>query len=1286
MDDYCTLLNAAVPLEPLLGYLNFSTGKPDARFQMQFNAAYAWLADHDAAEPWKDLHEALVARLGELHASGVSAFRSTDQAEGVLRLAFAVVLPGYRRHHADLLFHLGEADWFQPFFLVRVVEAVLAQGGPWAEDERIVAGALAQLNDYVGHRPIAILESRPRAEPYDYERVRPIPLYLRGGGCAWGRYRELLDAALAILRDTDPAILQDACFDLELLDELALDPRAYDHNHPVNRRSNYVFGEWDPHQIDNQGRYRRFVLRQVTLDALRDRTESTPDLPQGELLLEAAATLAGTILMASCICGHGPAAHDSTATLTTLIPRVAKYRDAFYQDLLGKLQGTHAQRLREEAARTKQPFGSARQHLNQWLGRHRAAQLQAQRLALIFAAMGFPEASRGQAARIPAASIRMLSEIQIGLATARQAAERGDLPVAARLLPEIEALLHRGIAAGALPDPWNILGFQALFPLSQAQEDAVRDTRIDALIHVMGELFGLYDRLLCEAAGRGDTDLAKSLTAPMRRLASWWDRFASVEVSDVRHVHGALAVESAVHVAGALAEWHERGEAAADLAFWRERQESFRSPQAYARVVEALLRKNDYRATLALLVTWLGQAEQVSLQDGEYSFHQLALRWLLGSVQQTPSQECRPLIAKFFDYLEANAEDYWQVPRLELSETPHTENRRESPFEAAYEGVTYRDTTDDDEDSAVAEGGRSQGGFALEQEAQRLDARLTFLATVARLWQIAARSLPEEPAPKQAAWLQAAQHNYRQLLAFLDEIHRCPIPEGAGGHDAMIEVDRRRQVKEHLLMRTIDTSLATFMAIGTLQRQREGGGANADLPAWAGAAMQLEQAILAGDAPSARALLPGFLERFRAEPLLFKPWATGGQPRHILRARIAVQVLRALAATLPRVGLLTDTYQLLKVARAMEEAQPPEERGVTQFNELFETGFRAMTEAVAESGAWTGQELCHALEQLTGPCLILWVEHGQKTQLSVLETLGDESAWKELRSFVKRYGNDLFHHRFLAPGNLRGILHQGVGAYLDYLCENPDPLHPIRLIEELGRTIPRDRAVRLVEFVLRAVVDNYGEFKDYHQTATQSAYGENLYMLLDLLRLRAGYDRHAWMLRPLSLVHDTLVRTSHHDAALYWRERCAEHQRPAADGFQAQLAALEQAYGMRLATVAGRIGERFVKSLDLDRLCGLVEPAMAEAEQGQSPHFNRLAAELQAFAAQPTGVGLDVPQWLQRLELEVQRVRIKQSSLAVLAETWAQLARRRLSREELEQQVRQMQGQVGPKENEPLDQ
>src|SRR5207244_3204157 len=192
---------------------------PDPRWQRQLNDAYAFLADHDVAEPWNELVQWLVVKLEALRASGAGAFRDVTQASALLTL-LPKVLAAYRQHHADLLFHQADGDLFRPFFLARVAEAILAQGAPWEEERRLVSAALAQLNDFVGHRPIAILETRPKGEPYDHERVRPIPLFLRGAGVAWGPYSDLVSRALDLLTATDAALLAEASFDPELLDEL----------------------------------------------------------------------------------------------------------------------------------------------------------------------------------------------------------------------------------------------------------------------------------------------------------------------------------------------------------------------------------------------------------------------------------------------------------------------------------------------------------------------------------------------------------------------------------------------------------------------------------------------------------------------------------------------------------------------------------------------------------------------------------------------------------------------------------------------------------------------------------------------------------------------------------------------------------------------------------------------------------------------------------------------------------------------------------------------------------
>jgi len=253
-------------LQGVLGYLNFSEGRPDPRVTRQIDDAYASLAERGVAEPWAGLQEWLRADLASLKTTG-GAFQNAAQAEAVVGLVFGQVLPEYRRFHADLLFHQGERDLFQPFFLARVLEAVLSQGGPWGEERRVVAGALRQLNDFAGHRPVAILETRPRGEPYEHEKVRPIPLYVRGAGVAHGCYHDLVAKGLELLAATHRDLLAEGGFDPQLLDELALDPRAFDFAHPVNRRPNYAFGEWTPTTS---------ITRAATAATSPGRSRSTP--------------------------------------------------------------------------------------------------------------------------------------------------------------------------------------------------------------------------------------------------------------------------------------------------------------------------------------------------------------------------------------------------------------------------------------------------------------------------------------------------------------------------------------------------------------------------------------------------------------------------------------------------------------------------------------------------------------------------------------------------------------------------------------------------------------------------------------------------------------------------------------------------------------------------------------------------------------------------------------------------------------------------------------------------
>ena len=1266
-DDRFIGIDQAVPLPALLGYLNFSEGKPDPRFQKQLHDAFVFVATRGSTQPWIDLPAELLAQLQILRGKGSAAFADVTQVEAVLRITFTDLPAAYKAHHRDLLAHQVDATLWQPFFLVRACEAVLAQRGPWDETPRIVAGALKLLNDYAGHRPIAALENGRRGEIYDHERIRPIPLYLRGVCVAHGKYHDLVELALKILDATPESIRREAHFDAKLLDELALDPRAYDFNHPADKRPNYCFGEWDPEHLDLQSRYRRFVVREILIDGLWKRANEQGH-PPGEMLFESAAVLAGTLLMASAICGSGPHTHDSSVTLSQLVPGVARIREAFYAHLLPTVPGEHGKRLEKEAKLLKQPFGSVRQTLNRYLAGQRALQLQQRSLAVLFAEIGYGDAARRQAGRIPVASVRLLTEMQTLLTTGNLLIDQGKLDEAARNLGIIEDLLKRGIHCGALVDPWNVLGFGGQYPRFQAVEDSVRDARIDDLVHIVDQTFNLYGRVLSEGAAAGTFKPDRDLAQEMRRLAEWWDRFATTTVSDIDHVHGGEATQSAEHVARCLTRWRERGAGNADLAFWRDQLDGFRSAKAFALVVDALLHKADFRASASLLITWLGQADSVSLADTEHSFHQLALRWMLGVglAAAEPEQE-QPLLdlsVKFFDRLEANADEYWQVPRLDVVggadqpiEKAEDADDEDSIYSAAYEEMVYKDSTDDDVEGEVLDA-MPQKDFDLTHEAERLEERLQFLSTLARLWNIAARCLRSATSDLTdgmrnavRGWRRRAQVNEQALRDLLAVIHDHEVPKPSGAYDAMVEYDRRRSTKERLLNQVIASCLDHTLAVGAMQ------GMNVTEPredetSWKPYALHLERALMHHEADEARRVLPAFIRRFRSEPLLYTPLSHGGHPQLILQASMAQMMLRGLVHNLPKQGLIRETYQLLRLARSMEANQTLTGPRITEYDRLFQLGLQAAVDALVESAHHdriSTERLVEALEAVVEPFAVTWRDHSQTLRVATLELITQDRDWQKLTEFIKRYGREMFHARFLAMAYLRGIMMRGVGAYLQDLQAEPDPLHPLQLIDDLGQSIKREEAERLLQIILQTLVENYDHLRDYNATTTQSDYGDNLYRLFDYLRLNAKYDRAAWLIKPLNLVHETLARRDG-AAALLWRRRVEGITGEAADKHLKELADLERKHGIRLATIRDRLEERFVKPMVLDRLCALIEPALEHARTSLGKNeISPLERELTPLAEVPSGVGLDVPPWLVRLQNELERVRNSQSDLGNLA-------------------------------------
>ena len=152
------------------------------------------------------------------------------------------------------------------------------------------------------------------------------------------------------------------------------------------------------------------------------------------------------------------------------------------------------------------------------------------------------------------------------------------------------------------------------------------------------------------------------------------------------------------------------------------------------------------------MVHWLSQSERIELQQGESSFYDLLWRWVAeqrtvaSSAEATIADEAWTRIRKLYDFMEANAEQYWQIPTFMVghraSPPPNNDNDDQAEdandetddiLRTAYDDVTYEDETDDGFEGDVYEGGDVDEAD-LEAEVDRVVDRLSFIGAIADYW------------------------------------------------------------------------------------------------------------------------------------------------------------------------------------------------------------------------------------------------------------------------------------------------------------------------------------------------------------------------------------------------------------------------------------------------------------------------------------------------------------------------------------------------------------------------
>jgi hypothetical protein len=1348
----------------ILGYLNFSSGNREPKSFQALNLLFRELAPSVKDTRCSALRviELLEQQLAAL-AQNSEAFHTDDQAGRILSLVRKHFIPAYRQFHADLLFHQPDERLFNSLFLGKVFETILQQGAPWTEHDRIVSAVISKLNDYIGYRPIPVLEGAEKHQPYAREWVAPIPLYIDGIGIAAGKYEQIVEQALAILRETDPQILREACLEPEKIQEIVLDPRAYDFDHPVNRKPNYHFGLWDPNYIDNSGFYRRFVVHQITLDGILRRLETAytgesnvADVPIDELLYEAGAVLAGTMLMGAGVCGDTPSTYDSETSLNDLMPIIADYRDRFYTQLLNKIPVKMKPRILAEKERLFQPFGGCRQDLNRQMAKRRADQLQRMHLARIFARMGYADAAMKQANTISVTSARLLTTIDCLITETHTHIDQGKLTDAAKNLPKMEDLMRRGISCGAIVDPWTILGFGGAFSLFHTVENSIHDHRIDDLINLLEEIFDIYSRLQKEAAASGNGELQGDLSDRMSDLASWWDQYGTMDVGNLESFSGDEAWESAAVVSTALAAWHKAGTSAGDVAFWSRHVERFKTTKAFVLLAEALLDQQDPVASMNLMMYWLERAEQIPLVESDYSFHAIAVRWMdqlwkpPKSEQETekPSwrramKEVPPLIfaerwkltRKFFELMEANAELYWTVPMMELddewfegggkrkgkktsppkkpkkpkkdsddddfSSNYQKKQRKDEPdsiYGAAYDEFTYKDTTDDGIDDSLMDqpppGGFNNRGEDLEivDETDRLGDRLLFISTMSKLWKFVTERIAgfvlvppnsdwQSPAVKSeageltpeilteieqnlSAWLSQVVTYSGGLETLLQQASAYKVPPPRGTADSLMEYDRHRGIKEILLDRIVwthvevqDTQITFEAYLGRLDQAET-------RDPWEIAVFGVNKAIFRCDVKAVKKEWNAMLKALARETILYVPTSRGGSAEAIVQCRRIQQAIIRLLEYAPRLGLITEMFKLLETIQTMEETNTVSPGAITEFDRLVESASRAVTKCIAVSAkSWKlskvkekeqhqqNAALVDYMEQIVEHLLEFWLSHSRQIRISPVESIVDQNYWVEIKQFIQRYGHDIFTQQNMGFGNLRAILHQGVENYLQALLkikqEDGEVDIALKLLDDMEkRRISREAAATNLEIILESIAENYSEYVDYNSTTTHSDHGDKLYMLLDMLRVQVGYERISWNLKPVYWVHDSMIRAGCDEAASLWERAVAKRSVNAAEEHLRQYQRLSEKYGMWLPSVHERLQERFVRPLQIDRMCGLVPKAIRQVQRNESKAaFDELYAQIENFAKDPMGVGFEMPEWLSALRNEVMSTRMDSEGL-----------------------------------------
>ena len=284
-------------------------------------------------------------------------------------------------------------------------------------------------------------------------------------------------------------------------------------------------------------------------------------------------------------------------------------------DCSARIDGAHAERLRQEATDLRQPFGGARQHLNAQLARRRASQLEHVHLAKLFARMGYAAAAEREANVVPTASARMMCQMDCLLTAGHQSLQKRRVGASRRAAPGNRST---SCTAPSTAGRSSIRGTCSVStPISVSFPRRRTASTTIAWTSCCG-LHGATSSACTPAFGakrpRWTTRSCAGASPPS--FATWPNGGGSTRSTKCRSVEAVDPLDAhraAQHVAEALNLWHKGGAATGNIGFWAPHAERFDSPQAYSLVIDAVLdRATTWRPWPCSCIGWARRRKSAS--------------------------------------------------------------------------------------------------------------------------------------------------------------------------------------------------------------------------------------------------------------------------------------------------------------------------------------------------------------------------------------------------------------------------------------------------------------------------------------------------------------------------------------------------------------------------------------------------------------------------------------------------------------------------------------------------